>query len=110
MSKLFVGNLPFSVTAADLQAWIEANGYPVECVQVMTDHKTCRSRGIAFVGLKQNDQSDAVTITPCGWLVDDNGKQALAYGILINIFEPHSDGDKYSQRLQGYGYGRDPLS
>jgi cold-inducible RNA-binding protein len=56
MSKLFVGNLSFSVTDADLQAWFEANGYPVESLQVMTDHKTGRSRGIAFVVLKQNDQ------------------------------------------------------
>jgi RNA recognition motif-containing protein len=61
MSKLFVGNLSFSVTDADLQSWFEANGYPVESVQVMTDHKTGRSRGIAFVVLKQNDQlKDAI--------------------------------------------------
>ena len=56
MSKLFVGNLSFTVTAADLQTWFESNGYPVESVQVMTDRKTGRSRGIAFVVLKQNDQ------------------------------------------------------
>lgn len=61
MSKLFVGNLSFTVMDADLQTWIESNGYPVESVQVMTDHKTGRSRGIAFVVLKQNDQlKDAV--------------------------------------------------
>jgi RNA recognition motif-containing protein len=61
MSKLFVGNLSFKVTEADLQNWFESNGYPVESVQVMTDHKTDRSRGIAFVVLKQNDQlKDAI--------------------------------------------------
>ena len=56
MSKLFVGNLSFTVTDADLKNWFESNGYPVESVQVMTDHKTGRSRGIAFVVLKRNDQ------------------------------------------------------
>jgi RNA recognition motif-containing protein len=56
MSKLFVGNLSFKVTDADLQYWFESNGYPVESVQIMTDHKTGRSRGVAFVVLKQNDQ------------------------------------------------------
>jgi hypothetical protein len=35
--------------------------------------------------------------TPRGGLVDDgNGNQALAYGVIINIFEPHPDGDQYS--------------
>jgi RNA recognition motif-containing protein len=61
MSKLFVGNLSFTVTDADLQNWFESNGYPVESVQVVTDRKTGRSRGIAFVVLKQNDQlKDAI--------------------------------------------------
>lgn len=45
-------------------------------------------------------QGDAATITSRGGLVDDgNGNQALAYGILINIFEPHPDG--VGQSLQG---------
>jgi RNA recognition motif-containing protein len=61
MAKLFVGNLSFTTTGVDLQAWFESNGYPVESVQVMMDRKTGRSRGIAFVVLKQNDQlKDAI--------------------------------------------------
>ncbi len=61
MSKLFVGNLSFKVTDADLQNWFESNGYPVESAEVMTDHKTGRSRGIGFVVLKRNDQlKDAI--------------------------------------------------
>ena len=61
MSKLFVGNLSFKVTDADLQNWFESNGYAVESAQVVTDHKTGRSRGIGFVVLKRNDQlKDAV--------------------------------------------------
>jgi len=61
MSKLFVGNLSFTIRDADLQTWFEANGFPVESVEVMSDHKTRRSKGIAFVVLKQNDQlKDAI--------------------------------------------------
>jgi RNA recognition motif-containing protein len=61
MSKLFVGNLSFKVTDADVQNWFESNGHRVESAQVMTDRKTGRSRGIAFVVLKRNDQlQDAV--------------------------------------------------
>jgi len=61
MSKLFVGNLSFTIRDADLQTWFEANGFPVASVEVMTDHKTGRSKGVAFVVLKQNDQlKDAI--------------------------------------------------
>jgi RNA recognition motif-containing protein len=61
MSKLFVGNLSFKVTDADLQNWFEANGFPVESAEVLSDRKTGRSRGIGFVVLKRNDQlKDAI--------------------------------------------------
>jgi beta-barrel assembly-enhancing protease len=50
-------------------------------------------------------QGDAVTIAPRGGMVNDgNGNQALAYGVLVNIYEPHSD--RYGQQLQGPGYGQ----
>jgi RNA recognition motif-containing protein len=81
MSKLFVGNLSFTVTDTDLQNWFESNGYPVESVQIMTDHKTGRSRGIAFVLLKENDQfKDAIDKL--------NGK--ILNGRAVNIEEAKS--------------------
>jgi hypothetical protein len=50
-------------------------------------------------------QGDAMTITPRGGLVDDsNGNQALAYGVIVNIYEPQTD--RYGQQLQGPGYGQ----
>jgi hypothetical protein len=50
-------------------------------------------------------QGDALTITPREGLVDDGqGNQALAYGVIVNIFEPRPGG--YEQQLQGGGYGR----
>jgi hypothetical protein len=50
-------------------------------------------------------QGDAVTIAPRGGLVNDgSGNQALAYGVLVNIYEPHAD--RYGQRLQGPGFGQ----
>jgi len=51
-------------------------------------------------------QGDAVTITPRGGLVDDgSGKQALAYGVIVNIYEPHFD--SYGPQLQPRDYGQD---
>lgn len=52
------------------------------------------------------EQGDAVSIAPRGGLVaDSNGNQALAYGVIVNIYEPHRD--RYGQQLQGPGYGQD---
>jgi len=49
-------------------------------------------------------QGDAMTIAPRGGLIDDGrGNQAMAYGLLVNVFEPHRD--NYGQQLQGPGYG-----
>lgn len=54
---------------------------------------------------KSYGQGDAMTITPNGGLVNDgNGNQALAYGVIVNLYEPHSD--RYGQQLQGPGYGQ----
>jgi hypothetical protein len=50
-------------------------------------------------------QGDAVTIAPRDGMVNDgNGNQALAYGVLVNIYEPQSD--RYAQRLQGPDFGK----
>jgi Zn-dependent protease with chaperone function len=50
-------------------------------------------------------QGDAMTLTPRGGLVDDGqGHQALAYGVIVNIYDPPSDG--YGRQLQGSGYGQ----
>lgn len=50
-------------------------------------------------------RGDAMTITPRGGLIDDGeGNQALAYGVIINIFEPRPG--EYGQQLQGRGSGQ----
>jgi RNA recognition motif-containing protein len=46
--RLYVGNLPFETTEADLQAAFERAG-TVDSVRVMRDMATGRARGFAFV-------------------------------------------------------------
>lgn len=47
----------------------------------------------------------AVTIMPNKGLVDDGrGNRALAYGVIVNIYEPQSD--DYGQQLQPEAYGQ----
>ncbi len=54
--KLYVGNLPFSATEADLRELFEAHG-SVESINVITDRETGRPRGFAFV--EMNDAAAA---------------------------------------------------
>jgi hypothetical protein len=51
-------------------------------------------------------QGDAMTLTPRGGLIaDGHGNQALAYGVIVSLFEPRPNA--YGQQLQGRGYGQD---
>lgn len=58
MSKLYVGNLPFETTEADLQAHFAQAG-DVESVNVMRDRETGRARGFAFVEMANQAASQA---------------------------------------------------
>ena len=48
----------------------------------------------------------AATITPDKGMVDDGrGNQALAYGVIVNMYEPRTDSN-YQKQLQSEGYGQ----
>lgn len=49
--KLYVGNLPFSVTSDDLQALFSQHG-EVLSVNLITDRETGRPRGFGFVEME----------------------------------------------------------
>lgn len=56
--KLYVGNLPFSATEAELRELFEAHG-AVESVSVITDRETGRARGFAFVEFEEASGAEA---------------------------------------------------
>jgi RNA recognition motif-containing protein len=58
--KIYIGNLPFSSTEADLQDLFGRHG-AVESVAVITDRETGRPRGFAFVEMQNaSDAADAI--------------------------------------------------
>jgi RNA recognition motif-containing protein len=55
--KLYIGNLPFSSTEADLKDVFGRHG-AVESVNIITDRETGRPRGFAFVEMEEVNAAD----------------------------------------------------
>ena len=59
MTKLYVGNLPFSATEDTVRALFSKHG-TVEKVSLITDRDTGRPRGFGFVEMSNADASRAM--------------------------------------------------
>jgi RNA recognition motif-containing protein len=59
MTKLYVGNLPFTATEDGVRALFSAHG-TVEKVSLITDRDTGRPRGFGFVEMSNADASRAI--------------------------------------------------
>ena len=57
-NKLYVGNLPFSITEDELRTLFEQHG-AVQSVSVITDRETGRARGFAFVEFQDASSAEA---------------------------------------------------
>ncbi|NJD31682.1 MAG: RNA-binding protein [Gammaproteobacteria bacterium] len=62
MTTLYVGNLPFSATEADLRSLFEQHG-KVDSVKIINDRETGRPRGFAFVDMPSSDAQNAIQHT-----------------------------------------------
>ena len=56
--KLYVGNLTYAVTHADLQEWFTAFG-TVKSAQVVQDRAMGRSKGFGFVEMETDAEAEA---------------------------------------------------
>jgi RNA recognition motif-containing protein len=59
MAKIYVGNLPFTASEADVRALFSQHG-TVESVSLPTDRDTGRPRGFGFVEMNQADAARAI--------------------------------------------------
>ena len=60
MKRLYVGNLPYQMTDAELNELFAAYG-AVESAQVIVDRETGRSKGFGFVQMGNPAEADAAT-------------------------------------------------
>ncbi len=91
-TKLYVGNLPFETSEADLQALFEQSG-AVETVNVIRDRDTGRARGFAFVQMA--NAADAQKA-----IAQLNEKSFGGRNLTVNEARPQA------ARSGGYGGGR----
>ena len=59
MKNIYVGNLPFSATEAEVKGLFEAYG-TVNSVNLITDRDTGRLRGFGFVEMDDKDAAKAI--------------------------------------------------
>ena len=95
--KLYVGNLPYEVAEAELQALFERAG-SVESVTVMRDQMTGRARGFAFVEMgTDEDAQNAITTL--------NGSQMGGRNLTINEARPKAASGGGGGKFGGGGGG-----
>ena len=81
--KLYVGNLSYETSQADLETMFGAHG-TVESAQVINDRDTGRSKGFAFVEMSSDDEAKTAIGALDG---NDCGGRALK----VNEAKPRED-------------------
>jgi len=79
-AKLFVGNLPYSMTGDSLRAVFAKVGKVVDA-NVVTDKMTGRSRGFGFVEMGSDDEAKKAT-------ADLNGQEVEGRKIFVSEARP----------------------
>ena len=69
-TRLYVGNLPFSVDESTLRSLFEQNDRTVEEVKLITDRETGRPRGFGFVEMGSSEEADSAINELNGYTLD----------------------------------------
>jgi RNA recognition motif-containing protein len=69
-SRLYVGNLPFSVDEQGVRELFERNGRTVAEVRLISDRDTGRPRGFGFVEMGSDDEADSAIRELNGYELD----------------------------------------
>jgi RNA recognition motif-containing protein len=95
--KLYVGNLPYSVSDSDLQQMFEAHG-TVQSAQVIMDRDTGRSKGFGFVEMGSDAEAQAA-------IQAMNGNEIDGRALTVNEARPKEGGGGGRGGRGGYGGG-----
>jgi cold-inducible RNA-binding protein len=81
VKKLFVGNLPYAATDADLQNFFSSHGVTVDTFTVMRDRFTGQARGFGFVEI-DDDAAAQRAVENC------NGQDLMGRLVVVNEARP----------------------
>lgn len=98
--NIYVGNLPFSYTSADLESLFSKHG-TVSTAQVVTDRTTGRSRGFGFVEMDNDEEARAAITALADTEID--GRRLTVNEARPRVERRPSDRGGYGG---GYGGGR----
>jgi len=89
--KLYVGNLPFSVTEAELRETFSRFG-DVATVDLVSDRFTGESRGFGFVEMDNNSAADAA-------IKSLHGSDLRGRNMTVNQAKPKGDRNSWNRRV-----------
>jgi RNA recognition motif-containing protein len=95
--KLYVGNLSYSVSSADLEQIFAPHG-TVQSAQVIEDRESGRSKGFGFVEMGSDEEAQAA-ITAL------NGQQHDGRALTVNEAKPKENRGGFGGGRGGYGGG-----
>lgn len=81
--NIYVGNLPYSTTDADLQAMFQEFG-SVQSAKVIIDRETHRSKGFGFVEMANSDEANKA-------IEALNGNEVGGRQVRVNEARPRTD-------------------
>ncbi|MGC1952074.1 MAG: RNA-binding protein [Gammaproteobacteria bacterium] len=89
--NIYVGNLPYSITDADLRETFARFG-EVTQVRLISDRFSGESKGFGFVEMGNNSQADAAISAL-------NGTDMKGRNITVNQAKPKADRPSFGQRF-----------
>ena len=95
-ARLFIGNLSWNTTDADLQEFVAANADVLDA-KVITDRDTGRSRGFGFVTIESESVQDVIRAL--------DGQQLDGRAVRVNEAEERPQRDRGGYRGGGGGGG-----
>src|ERR671922_1901911 len=93
--NIYVGNMSYDVTEADLQAAFEAFG-AVASVSIITDQYSGQSKGFGFVEMPSASEAQAA-------ITGLHGKEFMGRALTVNEARPREGGSRSERRPGGFG-------
>lgn len=97
--KLYVGNLPYSVTEESLHSHFAQFG-TVESAKIVTDRDSGRSKGFGFVEMSSDEEANTA-------IESANGNDFMGRNIVVNEARPQENRPRGGGGGGGGGYNRE---